>query len=277
MQLQVKMAEGVGNEFKFLYRILRADEQPDQTGIIAVSPFARVGVQRHVLHGTSTKTKFISTGASLEGILKFAKKTKTKPARIAVIDHKTLNAVENVSIINLNDQAMQRLHLKTERAIQFVENTKEVLIVGSIPPRCVLYVAEKSCRYQFLYRLLRTSEQPVSDEIRPKDVRSNVPIEDYILKGTSLATQFIATCASSEAVERFAKNATNAEKSVAKIDARMLVEARQAIFIDLTDDDNSSRYLKTKTGKTVVKQFEVVLIVGRIPKHCIASVSAVIC
>ena len=269
------MAEGVGKDFQFLYRILRADERPEQTGMIAVSPFARVGVQRHILHGTSTKTKFISTGASLDGILKFARKTKTRPVRIAVIHFKTLKAVEDVSIINLNDKAMQQLHLKTERAIQFVENAKEVLIVGCIPARCVLYVAEKSCQYQFLYRLLRTCEKPASDEIKAKDPKSKVPVEDYILKGTSLATQFIATCASMRAVERFAKNATNAEKSVAKIDTRKLEEAGQAIFIDLISDDNSSQYLMTQVGKTLVKQYEVVLIVGRIPKHCIASISAV--
>ena len=269
------MAEGVVKGLMFLYRILRADEQPEQIGITAVSPFSKVGVQRHVLHGTSTKSKFISTGASLEGILKFARKTRTRPVRIAVIDVKTLKSEKEISIIDLNDKGAQELHLKTERAVQFVENTKEVLIVGSIPSRCVLYVAEKSFRPQFLYRLLRTFENPLSDGIKAKDAKSKIPIEDFILKGTSLATQFIATCASSEAIERFARNATNAEKCVAKIDVRKLEEAGQAIFIDLTCDDISNKYIQTKAGQTIVKQYDVVLIVGRVPKHCIVSVTII--
>ena len=269
------MAEGCAYDFQFLYRILRADEHPVEYGITAVSPFAKAGMQRHILHGTSTKSKFISTGASLEGILKFARKTKTRPIRIAVINFKTLKVVENVSIYNLNDKTVRQQYLKSERAIQFVENTKEVLIVGGIPAECVNYVAEKTCQYQYLHRLLRTGEEPLSNGIKAKDATSSVTVEDYILKGTSIASQFIATCASREAVERFADNATNARKSVAKINARKLEEAGKAIFIDLTCDDDLSLYCKRKTAKDIAWKYQVVLIVGIIPKDCIDSILAI--
>ena len=269
------MAAGCAYDFQFLYRILRADERPEENCITAVSPFAKVGVQRHILHGTSTKSKFISTGASLEGILKFGRKTKTRPIRIAVINFKRLTVVENVSIYNLNDETFRQQYLESERAIQFVENTKEVLIVGDIPAQCVHYVAEKTCQYPYLYRLLRTSEHPMSNEIKAKDATSSVTVEDYILKGTYIASQFIATCASREAVERFAKNATNAKKRVAKIDARALEESGKAIFINLTCGDSSSRYLTTETAKDIVQKYQIVVIVGKIPKHCIASVSTI--
>ena len=182
----------------------------------------------------------------MEGLLKFARRAKSRPLRIAVIKVESLMKAKQVRIYNLNDKAVQQYYLNSMDAIRRVGITKQVLINGTIPAQSILCVAEKHCRYQYLYRLLGTAEIPGPRKLDAKNATACVTIEEFILKGTDVTSQFISTCASRESVERFAVSATHDEKIVAKIDISKLEDSGTAIFIDLTVDENIDRYLKTE-------------------------------
>lgn len=263
------MAASCGYDFKYLYRLLRADEHPGEYGISPINQFARVSVQRQILYGTFIKTQFISTAASLEGLLKFARRAKTRPRRIAVINLEALNGDEKVKIYNLNDEAVQQKHLKSKLAKWRVGFTKQVLIKGIIPKHSILCVADKHCGHKFLYRLLDKAEQPVPEKIVAKDGTACVTIEEFVLKGTEVISQFTSTSSSQEYIRRLAASATIADKTVAKINVNTLEASRTAIFIDLTIDENIDRYLKTEAAKSKAKEANEVLIIGSIPKNCI--------
>lgn len=263
------MAASFTYDFKYLYRLLRADEHPDEYGIIPTNPFAHVDVQDQILYGTFLKSQFISTASSLEGLLKFARRAKTRPLRIAVIKVKPLMEAKQVGIYNLNDKAIQQYYFNSMDAIRRVGITKQVLINGTIPAPSILCVAEKHCRYENLYRLLRTDEETVPKQLVAKDATAYVTIEEFILKGTEAVSQFISMCASQESVKRFAASATNDKKVIAKIDVTKLEDTGTAIFIDLSLDENIDRYLKTEAAKSKAKEAKEVLIIGSVPKNCI--------
>ena len=249
------------DDFKYLYRLLRVDEHPDEYGIFPTNPFARVSVQRQILYGTFIKSQFISTASSLEGLLKFALRAKTRPLRIAVIDLDTLMADENVKIYNLSDKVVQNKYLRAKRAIRRVGITKQVLINGTIPATSILCVAEKHCRYENLY----TTEQPGSKNLVAKDPTSNVTIEEFVLNIADIASQFVCTYVSRDTTER---NTPSSEKT-ARINTRALEESGTAIFIDLTQDGNIERYLQSETSKLKAKEDKIVLIIGSVPTECI--------
>lgn len=261
-------------EYTFLYRLLREDEFPLEEGLSPKDPNADVSVHNHVDKGSSIVSRFISTSASWEALLNFARKSRTQPDRIAMINVKELES-EEMLFYDLTNPRVQNQYLHSRRAHNRANKMKEVLFTGTIPNYCIYYVADIECKHKFLYRLLRRNEN-TSEGLVAKDKEADITVDKFILDGSSIASQFVSTCASFKAVKLFSQNAYNRSKRVSKINVRRLIDSACAGFIDLTERENRELYLKNEDSEDDAlkraRNFCEVLVIGDIPADCIDEV-----
>lgn len=270
------MAARCTYEYTFLYRLLREDEFPVEYGLYPENPNALVSVHDHVVKGSFIASCFISTSASLEALIYFARRSDIQPARIAAINLEELEESEEVDFYDLTDPNVRNLYLYSRRAKRRADKIEEVLVTGRIPSYCVYYVADIECQFEFLYRLLRKTENVYEDGIEAKDKEAGVSVRKFVLDGHSLASQFISTCASFKAVKKFSQNACIRLKQVAKINVRRLMESACVGFIDLTVRKNRELYLENDDSEDDAwiraRHFREVLIIGDIPADCVDDV-----
>ena len=247
-----------------------------QWGYSQKKPNSSFTVHQHIERGSSLPSQYISCSASLEAIVNFARRSKTRPARIATISVNELEGQwEDAIIYDLSDPGVRYQHLHSKHANNRAAKIQEVLIEGYVPPSCIPYVIDIECKYEYLYRLLRKQEDPLEDGLDPKSPDADFDVRKFVKDGGSIASQFISTCASFKAVKRFAANATNACKRIAKIDIRTLMESGVAGFIDLTERENRELYLDEDLLSDAwrsARSNKEVLVVGNIPNDCIKAV-----
>ena len=163
------MASSLSYDYTFLYRLLREDENPMEHGLLPYDDCARISVHQHIENGSRIPTQFISCSASWEAIVNFARRSDTRPARIAAINVADLEEYgDEVDIYDLTDPSVRCQYLHTKRANNRATKIQEVLIDGDIPLVCIQYVVDIECKYEYLYRLIRKHEEPLDDGIQPK-------------------------------------------------------------------------------------------------------------
>ena len=209
----------------FLYRLLREDEYPLEVGLESENPYAGVSIHEHIVNGSYRQTQFISCSASREAVVNFAQRSDTRPARIAAISVAELEKYGEVDIYDLTDPHVRSRYLNTKHANKRAENIQEVLIVGYISPSCIQYVFDIECKYEYLYRLVRNNENPSDVGIEPKNPDADYDVYKFITDGSYISSQFISTSASFKATKRYARNASNRTKRVAKINVRALSDS----------------------------------------------------
>lgn len=238
--------------------------------------YARVSVHEHIKNGSFIDSPFISCSASWEAIVNFARRSDIRPARIAAICAAELEDYKDEDdIYDLTDSFVRNQYLRTRHADNRASKIQEVLIEGSIPPSCIQYIVDIECKYEYLYRLLRKNEEPLDEGMQPKNPDADYEVYKFIIDGKSISSQFISTCASLKAVKKYARNAKNATKRVAKVNVRVLMDSGEAGFIDLTERQNRDMYLGEDLADDAWRSARLnreVLIIGNIPEHCIEDV-----
>ena len=121
--------------YNYLFRLLRPDEwHARMQGIAAKNPYGNTSVQQHVAYGSRGISQYISTSASWQAVLDFARNTTANPTAVAVINCARL---QNVMFIDLTNPLTRSLCLEPGRSWNFATKYKEVLIIGYIPPYCI--------------------------------------------------------------------------------------------------------------------------------------------
>lgn len=257
--------------YEYLYRLLRNDEYPMEDGLVPKDASANVTVQKHIAKGSKIESQFISTSCSLNAILQFAQMPNSQTTRIAVISVADLEESGEAVFYDLTDPVIRNRYLKPKAAKERAKKIQEILIAGTIPNDCIMYEVDMSCKYEYLYRLLRKKENP-EDGLIAKDPDADFTVHKFVLDGISIASQFISTSSSKRAVKWFAKKSSNHSKQVAKINVKLLEESGKAVFLDLTLQDNRDQYLETDQAFDAVQNFREVLIIGKVPDDCIEDV-----
>ena len=116
---------------------MKNGEDAREEGINAALPDAEVSVHDHVRVGSSHRSQFISTSASLSAIHAFAEHKRSFPKRIATIDVDALKKLDEVYFIDLSDVVNRERHLRDETATNCARKYQEVLVLGDIPSSCV--------------------------------------------------------------------------------------------------------------------------------------------
>ena len=120
-----------------LYRLLRADEDPEKDGITPRRPDADESVNYHVLKGSSFPSQFISTSASRIMVRAFANHREPINKRIATINVDKLKTMDEVYFIDLTEPGNRNTYLSKGIACNRARKYDEVLILGDIPSSCV--------------------------------------------------------------------------------------------------------------------------------------------
>ena len=136
----------------------------------------------------------------------------------------------------------------------------------------ILFISEKLIKrdypYRYLYRLLRSDENPCSRGIKAKVPWANVSIEDHVRYGSrGKSSQYISTSASIEGARNL-KNICRktSDPKIAKIDCEGLSDVE---YFDLTTEANRNKYLSSNDARRYVIRFHEVLVKGYIPApHC---------
>lgn len=131
---------------------------------------------------------------------------------------------------------------------------------------------ETTCQYTYLYRLLRSDENPQENGITAKLPTANVSVHDHVSGGSYAPSQFISTSATWGAVLMFSAKSQTLHKRVATINAEALTGTG---FYDLTNEPNRNYWLKDDWAKNCARKFNEVLIVGGIPPSCIVRVDPI--
>ena len=126
--------------YPYLYRLLRDDENPQINGITAFMPNAIMSVHEHVSGGSYTSSQYISTCATWEAVVEFASRSTTFPRRVATINAQALTST-GVGFIDLTTEEKRWMLLNDDRARNFARKFQEVLIVGEIPPSCIVQIS----------------------------------------------------------------------------------------------------------------------------------------
>nr|BAF03560.1 clam ADP-ribosylating protein CARP-1 [Meretrix lamarckii] len=136
---------------KYLYRVLRDDEDPSK-GLSARNPGATTAKVSSHVNGLK-RSPYISTTASKHAaqafywlsVKKWAKKNKKeredpqKTFKIVEIDKDTLiKENKSVEVIDLSDKSVRDEYLKGNKKLQnYAAKYEEVLVKGFIPANCV--------------------------------------------------------------------------------------------------------------------------------------------
>ena len=139
-----------------VYRLLRDGEDVSK-GIVQRNPKSKASVIDHIVGGKGNwwaGTKYISFCNSMDAIMSFARKTErygTWTARIAEVDTNTLP--DKVEVIDLSSKDKRNAYIskcsgiekdswKFRRFEERAEASKEVLLVGTIPPENIKVLSE---------------------------------------------------------------------------------------------------------------------------------------
>ena len=282
-----------------VYRLLRDGEDVSK-GIVQRNPKSKASVIDHIVGGKGNwwaGTKYISFCNSMDAIMSFARKTErygTWTARIAEVDTNTLP--EKVEVIDLSSKDKRNAYIskcsgiekdswKFRRFEERAEASKEVLLVGTIPPENIKILSE-AIQSNILFRLLRQEEVNLienGDSITAKSLLSETSVFDHVTLGSQTkASKYISTCATLENVQDFVVNLMKSNKTdtsmdcyIAKIDINKLIQ-NQFELIDLGQQDERKKYIGKTSDKSKIEQFHkmcdkhrVILVVGHIPSSCI--------
>ena len=127
-------------QYRFLYRLLRPDENPQVNGIKAECPGANVSVHEHVSTGSNRKSQYISSCASPEAVETFAERSSTFPKRVAKINVDELEDIGEARFIDLTEWDNRLDLLEDDKAMNFARKFEEILIVGEIPTSCIVQI-----------------------------------------------------------------------------------------------------------------------------------------
>ncbi|KAK3103547.1 hypothetical protein FSP39_020066 [Pinctada imbricata] len=132
-------------EFRFLYRFLNFDEDPDD-GLKAKDPTATARLVDHVAYGSrGQRSQYISTCSDYSYVRNLARISYNSTIRIVKIDTEKLRATSSARIIDLTTDEARKKHFEEtdfmsnaySRANGFASRFSEVVIEGFVPSSCV--------------------------------------------------------------------------------------------------------------------------------------------
>lgn len=131
---------------------------------------------------------------------------------------------------------------------------------------------------EYVYRVLRFNES-YTEDIHPKDVNSNLSIEDHVLNGTSgTKSRFVSCCKTIDGVNELARNTSfeNKKRDVVKINLRKL-DPKEVTVIDLTDKNTRDQHLDHPKALCFAQMYEEVILEPKIciPNECIEKIGEV--
>lgn len=94
---------------------------------------------------------------------------------------------------------------------------------------------DKFCRHNELFRLLRDDENPQKDGLTAQLPKEDVSVQDFVIYGSELYTQFISTSATWDAIVTFSNYKTSYPKRIARINLENLKHTDDVCYIDLTE------------------------------------------
>ncbi|XP_060598114.1 uncharacterized protein LOC132751919 [Ruditapes philippinarum] len=123
--------------YERLFRVLR-DNENISLGICPKNPNANKTIEEHVDNGSYSQSQYISTSASREAAIDFAKKGynySPGSRKIAVINTKKMPT--SVIYTDLTDPDILYEEIEDDRAQNFARKFEEVVIEGLIPAHCI--------------------------------------------------------------------------------------------------------------------------------------------
>ncbi|KAK3104912.1 hypothetical protein FSP39_013071 [Pinctada imbricata] len=124
-------------EPKYVYRLLNESEKPER-GLWAKNPKADISIQEHVETGSwGTESQFISTSATLGAVQQFARNSKSRRKRIVEINLTEVEKIPGNKIYDLSVERNRKMHLRSEKSLNFARKFQEVLIQGNVPPEWI--------------------------------------------------------------------------------------------------------------------------------------------
>ncbi|XP_060598111.1 uncharacterized protein LOC132751916 [Ruditapes philippinarum] len=123
--------------YERLFRVLR-DNENISLGIRPKNPNANKTIEEHVDNGSYSQSQYISTSASREAAIDFAKKGynySPGSRKIAVINTNMMPT--SVIYTNLTDPDILYEEIEDDRAQNFARKFEEVVIEGLIPAHCI--------------------------------------------------------------------------------------------------------------------------------------------
>ncbi|XP_060598113.1 uncharacterized protein LOC132751918 [Ruditapes philippinarum] len=123
--------------YERLFRVLR-DNEDISRGIRPKNPNANKTIEEHVDNGSYSQSQYISTSASREAAIDFAKKGynySPGSRKIAVINTKKMPT--SVIYTDLTDPDILYEEIEDDRAQNFARKFEEVVIEGCIPAHCI--------------------------------------------------------------------------------------------------------------------------------------------
>ena len=120
------------NEQNFVYRVIRADENPEK-GLLPKNPDRNMSVEGHVVSGSRNNgSQYISTTTDINVAKEWAKKDGCKIVKI------DLNKLpDNINIYDLSTKEGREIFLKGATSKNFAKASNEVLLEGSIPSEAI--------------------------------------------------------------------------------------------------------------------------------------------
>lgn len=120
------------NEQNFVYRVIRADENPEK-GLFPKNPDRNMSVEGHVVSGSRNNgSQYISTTTDINVAKEWAKKDGCKIVKI------DLNKLpDNINIYDLSTKEGREIFLKGATSKNFAKASNEVLLEGSIPSEAI--------------------------------------------------------------------------------------------------------------------------------------------
>ncbi|XP_052769733.1 uncharacterized protein LOC128209648 isoform X1 [Mya arenaria] len=137
-------------EDRFLFRVLRDEERPENDGIVAKDPSAAIGLTQHVENGSrlSHKSQYISCSKNFEAAIQIGLRNiehyYSDHINIVLIDR---TGLDNDKCVVIHDTSNGQ-GLVTQKAQHYAKNAKEVVIKGHVKRNhivAILYIKPRAC------------------------------------------------------------------------------------------------------------------------------------
>jgi len=258
---------------RFLYRVLRDDENPEENGLTAKNPDANESLENYVANGSrNMKSQYISCSNNLRSAKDFGnKKFQQPPFRIAILDRNKIESDDSITVYDVSDGGYG-YDFTDSRAINFARFFGEVILQGHVPKEYV--VSMEWHNYPPLFRVLRDDENPEEFGLTAKNPFANETLESHVLNGSKswMPSQYISCSNNFESALEFGNNKfQHPPFRIAILDRNMIENDARITVYDVSDGGYGYDFT-SRRAIHFAERFGKVILQGRIPKEYVVDV-----